>query len=162
VKRNVEIVIVGAGFGGLAMAIRLQQAGRRDFLILEKAAGLGGTWHDNTYPGCACDIPSHLYSLSFDQHPGWSRHYASQPEILGYLEQVADRHGLREKISFNTQVKSLGWDDVTHRWQIETGAGDHGPGGDPRCWWASHPAISGDTGIEAVYRSRLSLRSLEA
>ncbi len=123
-KRNVEIVIVGAGFGGLAMAIRLQQAGRRDFLILEKAAGLGGTWHDNTYPGCACDIPSHLYSLSFDQHPGWSRHYASQPEILGYLEQVADRHGLREKISFNTQVKSLGWDDVTHRWQIETGAGD--------------------------------------
>jgi cation diffusion facilitator CzcD-associated flavoprotein CzcO len=122
-RENVPIVIVGAGFGGLAMAIRLLATGRQDFLILEKAAGLGGTWHDNTYPGCACDIPSHLYSFSFAQHPGWTRHYASQAEILAYLEDVAARHRLHEKIRFNTSVASLSWDDAG-RWQITTSDGD--------------------------------------
>ena len=123
-RQDVEIVVVGAGFGGLAVAIRLQQAGRHDFRILEKASGLGGTWHNNTYPGCACDIPSHLYSLSFEQHPGWTRHFAAQPEILAYLKRVADRHRLHEKICFNTEVRSLIWDEAAGRWQIETAGGD--------------------------------------
>jgi cation diffusion facilitator CzcD-associated flavoprotein CzcO len=122
--QEVPLVIVGAGFGGLAMAIRLQKAGRRDFLILEKASGFGGTWHDNTYPGCACDIPSHLYSLSFEQQPRWSRHYATQPEILSYLDTVASRHTLHEKTRFNTEVRSLSWDARRKRWRIETGQGE--------------------------------------
>lgn len=122
-RQNVPIVIVGAGFGGLAMAIRLLAMGRKDFLILEKASGFGGTWHDNTYPGCACDIPSHLYSFSFEQHPGWTRHYASQPEILAYLEDVAKRHRLDEKTRFNTTVISLVWDEGCG-WQITTAEGE--------------------------------------
>lgn len=122
--QEVPIVIVGAGFGGLAMAIRLLATGRSDFLILEKAAGLGGTWHDNTYPGCACDVPSHLYSLSFEQHPRWTRHYASQPEILAYLEDVAKRHRLHERIRFNSELKSLTWDDAAGRWHLEVADGE--------------------------------------
>lgn len=122
--QEVPIVIVGAGFGGLAMAIRLLATGRSDFLILEKAAGLGGTWHDNTYPGCACDVPSHLYSLSFEQHPRWTRHYASQPEILAYLEDVANRHRLHERIRFNTELKSLTWDEAAGRWHLELAGGE--------------------------------------
>lgn len=118
-----NIAIIGAGFGGLAMAVRLLQKGERDFLILEKASGLGGTWHDNTYPGCACDIPSHLYSFSFAQNPAWTRRYASQPEILAYLRRVAAEHGLEQKIRFNTEITSLAWSDDDTRWQITAADG---------------------------------------
>jgi len=86
---EIGVAILGAGFAGLCMAIKLLESGRRDVVIFEKAADLGGTWRDNTYPGCACDIPSHLYSFSFDQSPDWSRTYAPQPEILAYLRRVA-------------------------------------------------------------------------
>lgn len=96
---HVDIAILGAGFAGLCMAIKLQAAGRHDFLVFEKAARLGGTWRDNTYPGCACDVPSHLYSYSFAQNPRWSRIYAPQPEILAYLENVATRHDQRSQRS---------------------------------------------------------------
>ena len=83
--RSVDVVIVGSGFSGLGMAIQLERAGRQDFVILEKAADLGGTWRDNTYPGCACDVPSYLYSYSFALNPNWSRMYSPQPEIWDYL-----------------------------------------------------------------------------
>ena len=97
-----DVVIVGTGFGGLTMAIKLRDSGFLDFLILEKAAEVGGTWRDNTYPGCACDVPSHLYSLSFAQKADWSRIYPRQPELLAYTLGVVKNYQLRSKIRFNT------------------------------------------------------------
>ena len=88
---STEVSIIGAGFGGIGMAIRLRQAGVRDFVVIEQAAAVGGTWRDNTYPGCACDIPSHLYSLSFAPRAAWSRRYPTQAEIQQYLEDCVDR-----------------------------------------------------------------------
>src|SRR5262249_24555066 len=96
------VAIVGAGFGGIGMAIRLKSAGWNDFIILEQADTVGGTWRDNTYPGCACDIPSHLYSLSFAPNVEWSRRYPSQGEILSYLEQCIDRFDLRPHLRMGT------------------------------------------------------------
>src|ERR1700710_2859214 len=87
---HTRTLIIGTGFSGLGMAIALQKQGV-DFVILEKADDVGGTWRDNTYPGCACDIPSHLYSYSFEQNAGWSRAYSSQPEIWAYMRQVAEK-----------------------------------------------------------------------
>jgi len=84
-----DVVILGAGFGGICAAIKLLESGRRNFIILEKSATPGGTWRDNTYPGCACDLPAQLYSFSFAQHPGWPHTYASQPDILAYLHRLA-------------------------------------------------------------------------
>src|ERR687893_3283376 len=93
--RHARVAIVGAGFSGLGMAIRLKQDGIDDFFILERADELGGTWRDNTYPGCQCDIPSHLYSFSFAPNPDWTRTFPLQPEIQDYLRGVADRFGIR-------------------------------------------------------------------
>src|SRR5690242_2945586 len=90
-ERHVFVAIVGSGFSGLATAVELKRRGIDDFVVLERAASLGGTWRDNTYPGCACDVPSHLYSFSFAPKHDWSRAFAPQPEIRAYLEQVADR-----------------------------------------------------------------------
>src|SRR5499426_4687044 len=90
VPEHVRVAVIGAGFGGLGAGIRLRQAGVTDFVILERAACLGGTWRDNTYPGCACDVPSHLYSFSFAPNPDWARSFSRQPEIWRYLEDVAD------------------------------------------------------------------------
>ncbi len=114
----IPIAIIGAGFAGLGMAIRLLATGRRDFVIFEKAESLGGTWRDNTYPGCGCDIPSHLYSFSFEQDPGWSRSFASQAEILRYLQRVATKHNLRQRINFATRIVSLTWDDTAGLWRL--------------------------------------------
>src|SRR6201995_6194744 len=99
--RHVRVGTLGAAFGGLGMAIRLAQRGERDFLVFERAADVGGTWWANTYPGCQCDIPSHLYSFSFAPNPDWSRAYSPQPEILGYLRRVADEQGLRRYLRFD-------------------------------------------------------------
>ena len=118
-----HVAILGAGFGGLGMAIRLLETGRSDFTIFEKAAGVGGTWLENTYPGCACDIASHLYSFSFEQDSGWSRTYAPQPEILRYLERVAAKHDLLERIRFNTEVVRLDWDGARRCWQLTAADG---------------------------------------
>ena len=93
-RRPLRIAIVGAGPGGICMAIRLKDAGFDSFEILEKSGGVGGTWNHNRYPGCACDIPSHLYSFSFELKPDWTRPYASQPEILAYLEHCAAKYGI--------------------------------------------------------------------
>ena len=94
------IIIIGSGFAGLCMAIRLKQAGYDDFVILEKNDDLGGTWRDNTYPGCACDVPSHLYSFSFELNPGWSRMFAPQEEIWEYLRRCVRRYGISAHIRF--------------------------------------------------------------
>ena len=86
-----EVAIIGAGFGGIGMAIRLKQRGMHNFVLLEKGADVGGVWRDNDYPGAACDVPSHLYSFSFEAHPGWSRKYAPRSEIFAYLAHCADK-----------------------------------------------------------------------
>jgi cation diffusion facilitator CzcD-associated flavoprotein CzcO len=106
---TVDVAIVGSGFAGLGAAVRLAQAGRNDFIVLEKGEDLGGTWRDNTYPGCACDVQSHLYSFSFAPNPNWSRLYARQPEIRAYLEDIADRFGLRARIRFRATVVAAEW-----------------------------------------------------
>jgi len=118
-----RIVIIGAGFSGLGMAIRLKRAGIEDFVVLERATDVGGTWRANTYPGCQCDVPSHLYSFSFALNPNWSRTYAPQPEIWEYLREVTDRFGIRERIRFDTEVQESIWDEGERRWIIETSRG---------------------------------------
>ncbi len=116
-----SVAIVGSGFSGIGLAIRLKQDGVEDFAVLERGDGVGGTWHFNTYPGCACDVPSHLYSFSFAPNPGWSRTYSRQPEIRDYLERVVDDFGVREKIRLGCEVKTARWDGEA--WDIETSAG---------------------------------------
>ena len=121
---NVEILIVGSGFSGLGMAIRLAQAGRRDFVVLERGGDVGGTWRDNTYPGCTCDVPSSLYSFSFAQNPDWSRTYPHQAEILRYLQRCADRFGIRPHLRLNTEVTGARWDAAAQRWVVRTTGGE--------------------------------------
>ena len=110
--------IIGAGFGGLGAGIRLRQAGRGPFVIFERANDLGGTWRDNTYPGCGCDVPSHLYSYSFDLNPSWSRTYSRQPEILEYLRNCAKKHNLYPHIRFNTAIRHLVFDEIKGLWKL--------------------------------------------
>lgn len=115
-----RVVIVGTGFSGLGMAVRLAQRGDGDFVLLERADDVGGTWRDNRYPGCACDVPSRLYSFSFDQKPDWSRDYATAPEIWAYLRDVADRHRLRAKIAFGADLEQAEYDAAQQRWLLTT------------------------------------------
>ena len=117
---HLEVAILGAGFGGICMGIKLLEEGRADFLIFEKAPELGGTWRDNTYPGCGCDVPAHLYSYSFAQNPHWSRTYARQPEILAYLKRVASERGIDRKIVFGTAITQLLWQEEAGCWRLET------------------------------------------
>ena len=119
--QRVDVAIVGSGFSGLGAAVRLRGAGRDDFLILEKGDSLGGTWRDNTYPGCACDVQSHLYSFSFAPNPEWTRTFARQPEIRAYLERVADRFGLRDRIRFGAEVTAARW--VGKGWELQLADG---------------------------------------
>lgn len=118
-----KIVIVGAGFSGLGMAIRLKQSGIHDFVVLERAIDVGGTWHVNTYPGCRCDVPSHLYSFSFAPNPGWTNTYSSQPEIRDYLRRCADDFAIRPHIVTGVEVEAAQWSADEQRWLIETSAG---------------------------------------
>ncbi|OLT29445.1 4-hydroxyacetophenone monooxygenase [Actinomadura sp. CNU-125] len=122
-ERAPAIVIIGSGFAGLGMAIGLKKAGFHDFVILEKSEALGGTWHDNTYPGCACDVPSHMYSFSFELNPGWSRMFAPQPEIRSYMERTADKYRVREHIRFGAAVESMEYDDAAKRWNVTLAGG---------------------------------------
>jgi cation diffusion facilitator CzcD-associated flavoprotein CzcO len=112
------VAILGAGFGGICMAIKLLESGRRDVVVFEKASGLGGTWRDNTYPGCGCDVPSHLYSYSFEQQASWSRTYARQPEILAYLQRVAAKRGIDRHIVFDTAIDTIEWDETARLWRL--------------------------------------------
>jgi len=113
-----RVAVIGSGFGGLGMAVRLLQAGIDDVTIHEKADRLGGTWRDNTYPGAACDVPSHLYSLSFAPKADWSRRFPEQPEILDYLESVADDFGLRPHLRFGSEVTEAAFDEDRGTWQL--------------------------------------------
>src|SRR4051812_3509584 len=117
---DVSIAIVGAGFSGLGLALRLREEGIGDFTILERGDGVGGTWHFNTYPGCACDVPSHLYSYSFAPNPDWSRTYSKQPEIRAYLQRVAEP--VMGHVKLNCEVRGAQWDGS--RWVIETSQGE--------------------------------------
>jgi cation diffusion facilitator CzcD-associated flavoprotein CzcO len=120
---DVDIAIIGSGFSGLGMAIRLKQEGIEDFTVLERGDDVGGTWHFNTYPGCACDVPSHLYSFSFAPNPSWSETYSRQPEIRDYLRRVADEYGIRAHVRFNCTVIGIEWDEGTGGWTLETSDG---------------------------------------
>ncbi|MFZ2511962.1 MAG: NAD(P)/FAD-dependent oxidoreductase [Gordonia sp. (in: high G+C Gram-positive bacteria)] len=122
---DVEIAIVGAGFSGLGAAIRLAQDDFTDYLILDRGADFGGTWRDNTYPGAACDVPSHLYSYSFAQNPDWTRSYSHQPEIHRYINDVAAAHDIAANTWFHTEVTKATWDEATETWLLDiTGDGD--------------------------------------
>jgi len=120
---DLSVAIVGSGFSGIGLAINLRKAGVEDFAVLERGGGVGGTWHSNTYPGCACDVPSNLYSFSFAPNPDWTRTYSRQPEIRAYLERVVDTFGVRSRIRLNTDVLEASWNDEAQRWRIDTSAG---------------------------------------
>ncbi|WP_439382680.1 flavin-containing monooxygenase [Amycolatopsis lexingtonensis] len=124
-QRHFEVLVVGAGASGLGAAIRLGQAGVTDLAVLEKADALGGTWRDNTYPGCACDVPSALYSYSFAPNPEWTRAFAGQPEIRAYLRETAARFGVTEKIRYGVEVTRAQWNPRDSRWELETTAGPY-------------------------------------
>jgi len=119
-----NVLIVGAGFAGLGMAIALRKAGMESFLVIEKGDDVGGTWRDNRYPGCACDIPSHLYSFSFDLNPEWSRMYAPQPEIWEYLRRCAKRYGVLGRVRFRTAMQEARWDEDQRLWEVTTRDGE--------------------------------------
>jgi cation diffusion facilitator CzcD-associated flavoprotein CzcO len=119
-----RFAIVGSGFAGIGTAIKLKQEGIEDFVVLERAEDLGGTWRDNTYPGCACDIPSNLYSFSFAPNPDWSRTYSPQPEIWEYLRRVARDHDINRYIRYGHEVTSARWETEAELWRIQTTAGE--------------------------------------
>jgi len=120
-----SIAVVGGGLGGVCAAVMLERAGYRNVTVFERAERVGGVWHHNTYPGAACDIPSHLYEFSFEPNPRWSRRYAPQAEIQAYVEDVARRYGVTERIRTGTQVDGARWDEDRRKWTLETGAGPH-------------------------------------
>jgi cation diffusion facilitator CzcD-associated flavoprotein CzcO len=123
-KRPISVGIVGAGFGGVGMGISLRRAGIEDFTIFERGGTVGGVWRANTYPGAACDVPSHLYSFSFAPGHRWSRRYAPQPEILDYLEEVTDRFEMRPHIRFNTEATEARFDQARGKWTLKTDDGE--------------------------------------
>jgi cation diffusion facilitator CzcD-associated flavoprotein CzcO len=119
------VAVVGGGFGGVGAATMLKRAGYDDVTVFERGERIGGVWHNNTYPGAACDIPSHLYEFSFAPNPRWSRRYAPQAEIQAYLEDTARRYGVFDRIRTSTEVRTAAWDEQRRVWRIETSAGPH-------------------------------------
>ncbi len=118
-----DVLVVGAGFSGIGMAIRMLENGLTDFLLLEAADDVGGTWRDNTYPGCACDIPSRVYSFSFAQNPEWSTAYPRQQEIWDYMRATVDRFGVRPYLRLGHRVETAAWNGERRRWEVETNRG---------------------------------------
>lgn len=118
-----RIAIIGAGFGGIGTGIQLREHGETDFVIFDKAAGIGGTWWVNRYPGCACDVPSHLYSFSFAPNPDWSRRFAPREEIQRYLEGLVDQYHLADHIRLNTEIARIEWQAAECHWRLEDDAG---------------------------------------
>ncbi|MTE19433.1 NAD(P)-binding protein [Streptomyces sp. TRM43335] len=150
---HVRVAVIGSGFGGLGAAVRLRRAGVTDFVVLERRDSVGGTWRDNSYPGCACDVPSHLYSFSFAPNPEWPRNFSGQEHIRAYLERVADTFGLRPHLRFGAEVTEARWDFETLRWEVETTDGTltadmlvsaTGPLSDPKI--PDIPGLDGFTG----------------
>ncbi|MEU1853474.1 NAD(P)/FAD-dependent oxidoreductase [Streptomyces sp. NPDC019990] len=122
-REHVRVAVVGSGFGGLGAAVRLRREGVTDFVVLERASSVGGTWRDNSYPGCRCDVPSHLYSFSFAPNPDWPRTFSGQEHIRAYLEHVTDVFRLRPHIRFGSEVKRMSWNGQRLCWDIETSSG---------------------------------------
>ena len=122
-RREVEHLVIGAGFAGLCMAIKLQEDGETDFVVIERGPDVGGTWRDNTYPGAACDVPSQLYSYSFALNPDWSMSFSPQPEIQAYLQRVARDSCVLDRFRFDTTLEEARWDEATSRWLVSTSAG---------------------------------------
>ena len=114
----VSIAVAGGGFAGVGAVSMLSRAGYRDVTVFERSPRVGGVWNDNTYPGAACDVPSHLYEVSFAPNPRWSRRYAPQAEIQAYLEDVAARYGVAERIRFGTEGTQARWDQDRDRWVL--------------------------------------------
>jgi cation diffusion facilitator CzcD-associated flavoprotein CzcO len=121
--QHVDVLIIGSGFGGLGAAIKLAQDGRYDFVVIERASEVGGVWRDNTYPGAACDVPSHLYSYSFELNPNWTRNFSRQPEIEGYLQQVARKYKVLDRHVFDCEMQSARWNTDTAEWDVVTSKG---------------------------------------
>src|SRR5262245_40851589 len=121
---SLSILIVGSGFAGLGMAIQLKNAGIDSFTLLERARDIGGTWRDNDYPGCACDVQSHLYSFSFEPYPDWRRLYAEQWEIQNYLKRCATKYALFEHIRCDENLVSARYDDASATWSVRTARGN--------------------------------------
>lgn len=119
-RHDMRIAIIGTGFAGICAAIKLREAGYERMTILERGSDVGGTWRDNNYPGCACDVPAVLYSFSFAPNPHWSRYYCGHAELYSYLRKVADDHGLRPFIRFDTPVNELRYDDRSNTWAVQT------------------------------------------
>ena len=142
---SVDHLVIGAGFAGLCAAIKLDQAGERDFVVIEKGSDVGGTWRDNTYPGAACDVPSQLYSYSFAPNPDWSMSFSPQPEILAYFKRVADESGTLDRFVFDTLVEFAAWDDAAQRWTVRTA----GNGGGEGTTYSARTVISGAGGLSA-------------
>src|SRR5580700_9412898 len=121
---HVKIAIVGSGFAGIGAAIALSKEGYGDdLLLLERRSDLGGTWHDNSYPGCRCDVPSNLYSFSFAPNPNWSETFSTRAEIRRYLQDTARRFGVVDRVVFDTDLERAGWDAVRGVWELETSRG---------------------------------------
>ncbi|MFP5219790.1 MAG: flavin-containing monooxygenase [Actinomycetes bacterium] len=121
---SAEVVVVGSGFAGIATAVALLDRGRRDVVVLERGDDVGGTWRDNTYPGCACDVPSHMYSFSFAPNPDWSHAFSPQPEIQAYLQRVARERGVLPLVHLRTELLGARWDDDAQRWTVATSRGE--------------------------------------
>ncbi|CRK62124.1 Cyclohexanone monooxygenase [Alloactinosynnema sp. L-07] len=119
-----RVAVIGTGFSGLGMAIRLKQQGIDDFVVLERADEVGGTWRDNSYPGCACDVMSLLYSFSFARNPNWTTTFGKRDEVFAYLKECAEKFGVRPHIRFRHELVGARWDDTERRWHIETSGGD--------------------------------------
>src|SRR6185369_17157351 len=122
-SRHVPVIIIGCGFGGMALAIELKNNGINDFVILERAGDIGGVWRDNSYPGAACDVVSRFYSFSCDQDYEWSQPFAPQAEIWEYALKVVERHGIRPHVRFNTEVREASFDERTGMWTLDTSVG---------------------------------------
>jgi cation diffusion facilitator CzcD-associated flavoprotein CzcO len=120
---DLQVAIIGAGFAGMAMAIELGRMGISDYVVFEAGDEVGGTWRENTYPGCACDVPSHLYSYSFELNPNWSRAFSPQPEIQDYLKYCAKKHDLYPRIRLNTEITEARFDEAQNYWRLRTGDG---------------------------------------
>ena len=121
--QQVDHLIVGSGFAGLCAAIQLTEDRETDFVVIERADDVGGTWRDNTYPGAACDVPSQLYSFSFAPNPHWTRSFSPQREIQAYLQRVARESGTLDRFRFGTTVEQAAWDDEARAWTVTTSAG---------------------------------------
>jgi cation diffusion facilitator CzcD-associated flavoprotein CzcO len=124
VPAHARVAIIGSGFSGLAMAAELKRSGQDNFVILERANDVAGTWRDNTYPGCACDVPSHLYSFGFAPNPDWSSTFSPQAEIYAYIRRVADEQGLTPHVRSGIEVEEAAWDDEQRLWRLKTSGGE--------------------------------------